>query len=228
MSLEDKVFFFILCCLNPVLSMLRGTDSFSSVIGCKRCSREDLAIVLIYLFIILIITFINKRRLSKRNKKIKKSNKQIKFTSSNINKLLISLFLIGFVGSFLSAGIAVMFTLALVFLDLSPFIASPTALLLSCMTSGSATLLYFLNGQIDLLGGLVGGIVILMFTIGTRLTVYKRMMSMGRESILVLFIIILITISIPINVYKVLPEILEDKRNGKNIWEFESVCPKDG
>lgn len=227
MNKADMIFFFILCSLNPALSMLRGTKSFKSIIHCKQCTKEDTTIVLIYLLLIVILTFINKRRLSERSKNISTSNKQIKFHQKNVNMMILSMFFIGFMGGFLSAGIAIMFSLTLIFLGLSPFIASPTALMLSCMTSGSATLLYFLNGQVDAVSGILGSLVILIFSLGTRITLYKRMMKKGKESVLVLFIIILICISIPINVYKVLPKIIEQRNAGKNIWALGSICPKD-
>jgi uncharacterized membrane protein YfcA len=208
-NLGDKLFFFIICLLNPTLGLLRGTKSFKSIIDCKHCSKLDLIIVLSYLVIIIILTFINSNRMLKRSKSLKDSNKQIKITPKKLTTLLIGLFLIGFSGSYLSAGLAIMFTLTLVFLGLSPFIASPTALMLSCMTSGSATFLYLMNKEIDWLAGVLGSSVIVIFSIGTRLTLYKKMMNMGKESWIMLFIIILVSIAIPIGVGKVLPGILK-------------------
>lgn len=146
------------------------------------------------------------------------------FNTKSIIKLLIGLFFVGLIGSFLSAGMAVLFTLTLIFSGLSPFVASPTALILTCMTSASSTFMYLLDGKINFILGGIGSAVILLFSVGTRVTLYKTLMKNGKESVIMLFIIILVGCAIPANVWKVLPAILKDFNDGKNIWIFKPFC----
>jgi hypothetical protein len=50
-------------------------------------------------------------------------------------------------------------------------------------------------------------------------------MKKGKESVLMLFIIVLICISVPINIWKVYPHVHAEMKKGDNIWKFKSICP---
>lgn len=154
-----------------------------------------------YLIIVLLMTIINGVRLVKRNQGIQKSHKNMKFSTKSIIKIVVGLFFVAMVGSFLSAGMTVLFSLTLIFAGLSPFVASPTALILTCMTSASSTFLYLLDGKINFILGAAGSVIILLFSVGTRVTIYRRLMKNGKESVIMLFIIILVGCAVPANVW---------------------------
>lgn len=220
----DIVMLGLICTLNPLLSLFRGSASVKSIIGSKHCSFSDSLIITVYLVIVLALTYINAQRMLEKNKEVVTNHKQIKLTRSNIVKLLATLFLVGAIGSFLSAGMVVLFTLALIFSGLSPFVASPTALILTCMTSASNSILFALNKKISPKAALLGSVVIMTFSMGTRLTVYKTLMKNGRESVILSFIILLVVVAIPANLIKTIPEIIERRKDGQNVFAFNSIC----
>lgn len=220
----DILMLCIICSLNPFLSILRGSKGMASPIGSSHCSATDLTIIFAYLLFVILITVINSRRILKKNKATKSSQKQIEFTPVTIVKMVIAFFLVGLVGSYLGSGLSILFTLALIFAGLSPFVASPTALLLTCMMAGSNAVLFALNNSLSPKASLYGSIIILVVSMAIRLTLYEVMMKQGKESIILSFIISIVLISIPANLIKVLPEIWEERTNGVDIFAFKGIC----
>lgn len=109
-------------------------------------------------------------------------------------------------------------------MGMTPFVAGPTSLMMSAISSASSTFIYLLNKNIDLWFAVIGGSIILVVSVLTRATIYKRIMQLGRESILLLFMVILLVISIPANLYKVIPTVIEEKNDGKDIFRFKGFC----
>jgi hypothetical protein len=110
------------------------------------------------------------------------------------------LFLVSLIGSFVSVGVVICFTLYLVNVGMTPFVASPTAMFLTLLQSSSSSLMYMLNGKINYVLAGVGSLVILIFSMGTRLTIYKTVLKKGKGSVIMIYIIILIMVSIPANI----------------------------
>jgi hypothetical protein len=222
----DVIMLVIICLLNPLLAVLRGGKHSKSIIGNVVCSTTDVIIVCSYLAIVAILTVVNSARMKSRAADMIESEKQLVLGGSNLIKILFGLFMVGMIGSFLSAGMAVLFSLTLIFSGLSPFVASPTALIMTCMTSASSTFLYVLAGKIHFMGGLIGSAVILFCSMGTRLTIYKILMKSGKESVIMMFIIILVGMAIPVNIWKVVPKIKAemDATPPINIWAFGGFC----
>ena len=219
----DKYILFLLMLINPIVVLLRGNSLFPSIIGNKKCSKLDTWIFTSYFVVVLIITVINAVRLIKRNKTSIVNGKQISLEPKKLAVLIIGIMVIGCIGTYISAG-STLFGLLLIFTGLSPFVASPTSLIISAMSSASTTFIFFLNGQIDLKLGFVGSLIILACSLGTRVTIYNFMLKKGKESMLMMFIIILTLVSIPANLVKVIPEVISDYVNGKNVMAFSKVC----
>lgn len=138
-------------------------------------------------------------------------------------QLVIGIFLVSLVGSYISQG-STLVGIFLVEMGMTPFVAGPTSLLMSAISSASSTLIYFLNNSIDLWFAVIGGSIIFATSVLTRATIYKKVMRMGKESVLLLFMVILLVISIPANLYKVIPTIIDEKNEGKNIFRFKGFC----
>lgn len=144
--------------------------------------------------------------------------------SAAIIKMLLGAFAISLLGSGFSLSISTLFSIYLFKVGVSPFVASPTSMFLSFLCYTSSTLLYILDGRIEFYSGLIGSIVIAITTVTTRIKIYQSVMDKGKASVLMLCMVILIGITIPINVWQVLPKIIQDYNAGKNIWEFQKMC----
>ena len=225
MDALDLIMLVVIFMLNPLLAFFRGTKAMESFIHNVYCTTEDILIIGIYIVVILVLSGFNCARMIKRSANIEDSEKQIKLTMSSITKYLGAVFVIGMMGSYISVGMSVLFTLNLLSFGLSPFVSSPTALVLSALTSGSSSILYLLNGQLCFIYAVIGSAIIIVFSLGTRLTLYEVIMKSGKESVLLLCLVFMIGLSIPTNLAKILPGIIANAEKGINIWAFTSPCP---
>ena len=100
-----------------------------------------------------------------------------------------------------------MFNIYLVSLKIDPYIASPTALLLTALTNGSSTLINFANGKIYMDVLLIVCPIILASTLVTRLTFYEYFLRKKWTSIPMFFICVMVIFAIIATVYDMVPEI---------------------
>lgn len=126
----DKIMLVFVILLNPVIGLLRGSRSFKSIINNKACSTMDNLIIFSYIIIVGFLTLYNCSRLQKINNLTVKSDTQIDLGTKNIIKLLMGIFVVSLVGSLVSIPV---FALYLIFSGISPFVASPTGMLLTTM-----------------------------------------------------------------------------------------------
>jgi len=222
----DKLSFLMIILASPLISVLRGVDTIPSIIGIKHCSKEDIGVIVISLAVLVWISLINTCRIMERNKRAIISKKQINFTFKAAVSIMVSSLVIGTLGSWLGVAVSTMSNLYLLNLGLSPFVGGPTSLAIVFLTSGSSSMLFFLEGIVDIPAFLMCSVIIVGISLVTRLTIYKVMMKSKKASIPVLFVLLITVVSIPGIVYKMLPPILENISEGISIFDFKfaSVC----
>lgn len=226
MNVADKLTLALYCIITPIVKLARGTQTIASVFGATTCSISDMAICSCYLLFLIIIGAVTTLRLYKRGKHIQNSKSEFRINFSNLLKLQIGTFTIGFLGSSLGIARSLMFNIYLVYMGMGPFVASPTSLLLTAITASSSSMLYIADQLVYLDAVLIIGGLILIFTVGTRITIYEIIMRRGKESVPMLFIVIAIILAIPGVIYKLVPPILEDYKAGVDIWKIGDFCPK--
>lgn len=221
---RDYILLIVFFMMNPILSFLRGTKFVHSMIGIKRCSIPDSLFVLGYLILNLIITAFSYREVNRRNSLVVSDEKQLVFRPVDTLALIFFIFLIGIISGFISTGLAALFTMVLISFKLDPFVSSSTSILLTCLTTGSSSILFYLKGKIYPSALIINGVVIVAVVCLTRLTVYKRIFAQRKSSTLVLCIVLILAISIPSNVLKIVPKLIRMQRGGESIWSFGSIC----
>ena len=224
--ISDMIILFLLLCLDPLLTILRGNENIQSIISNKKCTQQDNHLLVGYFLLILISMFYTSHIVLERNRNRFVVNYE-KSLPINKNKLVYNnfiIFLIGFIGTYSAAGTTAFFTLNLVFMELNSFVASPTSLILSTMMNASSSILFWLSGSIYTDAIIFCGIIILTASVVTRITIYEKILRMGKESYLLLFMMIMKLTSVPLNIYKVLPQVLDERKGGKDIWEWKSLC----
>lgn len=226
-TLTDLMVLLILMVLSPTFTLLRGTKSIDSLIDNIECSNFDIFFLVGYGFIILLFSLLVNEIVLLRNvsRKFYRAENDIKIDSHFSAKFIPLIFLVTTLGALVSTGSSTLITLVLIWMGLSPFLASSTCLIVVIVFSGSSATIYYLNGLIYTPCVLAGGIVVLLSTILTRMTIYQSFMKHGKASLIVLFISITMLMTVPTNILQVLPHIREDIKDGKNIWAFNSFCP---
>lgn len=222
----DKISFIIIILATPIISLLRGVGTTRSIIGVDHCSKEDIAICSISFLVLAWISYLNTKSIIRRNKKAILSSNQIKFNLKNTTGIIVSSLIIGLLGSWLGVAISTMSNLYLLSLGLNPFVGGPTSLAIVFLTSGSSSILFFLDGVIDLPTFVICSLIIVTISILTRFTIYNMMVRTKKASIPVLCVLIITVISIPGIVFKILPPILKDIRDGVDFMkiDFASFC----
>lgn len=223
----DFLIFSIYIVLNPVFTMIRGNKSLPSVIDNQECSPFDLYLLISYGVILLLLTFfVNELVLLRNvNRKFYRAENDLQIDTKFSLKFIPLILLVTTLGSYVSTGSSTLITLVLIWMGLSPFLASSTCLIIVIIFSGSSAAIYSLNGLIYTSCVLIGGSVVLLSTILTRMTIYQIFMKKGSASLILLFISITMLMSVPSNIYQVFPHIQQEYLKGKNIWAFKSFCP---
>ena len=221
---NDSLYYVLLLAVNPVFSLLRGTKNSPSLIGVRRCGKRDFTVVVAYGLFLGYLARHLKTIVFERNLFNKANIANIEFTEQNTRTLMISMFVVGFIGSFLSAGSAALITFSLIMIKMTPFTASPTALTITILFGISSTLICYLEGLIYMSASVIGGLFVIVSTLIVRLTIYETFAKKGKASMLLLFIGIMMGVSTVAGIAQVGPIIYKEYMEGQNIFRFHSIC----
>jgi hypothetical protein len=220
----DILLLVLIMLLNPALSFgVRIVNSNKTVVG-GQCDPREYYILGAYILAIAILTVISCVVMFRRNQKRDIHGNQIVFDKKMIAKILIGSFLISLFGAAFSIAIAMLFTLYFISMQMTPFTASSTSMFMTLVCFANSTFLYIVDGKVQLKIGLIGCAVVILSVLGTRFTIYQKMMDMGKGSIMMLFMVILVAAAQPLNLWQVIPTIIDDHNAGKSIWTFKSFC----
>ena len=221
---NDSLYYILLLLVNPLFSLLRGTKNNPSLIGVRKCGKKDFTIVVGYVMFLVYIARHLKSLVFERNFFTRANIANIEFNEDNTKKLMISMFVVGFTGSFLSAGSAALITFSLIMIKMTPFAASPTALSITILFGISSSFICYLEGLIYMSATLIGGLFVVVSTLIVRLTIYETFVKQGKASMLLLFIGIMMGVSTIAGIFQVGPIIYKEYMNGVNIFLFHSIC----
>lgn len=225
LTLKDAAVIGLLMLINPIITKMRS-DSSSKWYHVQKCSTGDLYVLIGYLGFLIAIGLYQVNDILNRNKLSQPKKNTVNLgTKVYCLKFAGGVMGVSFVGGFLASGSSALLSMFMISLEIYPFIASSTTLLLAVIFSGSSSLIYALTGKIYLFTTLVCGAVVVLSTILTRMTLYQAFLKHGRASLLVLFIAISLGFSIPANIIQVYPS-LEVKYRSGNLWTFYGLCPK--
>ena len=211
--------------LNPLISTIRASKE-GKWYQSTRCTVADTVVLLVYAGLLVLLTILLSKNVLTRNLKKRLSKKDISLKEpSYCVKFALGIVGVSFVGGFLAAGSSTLLSIFMISLEIYPFIASSTTMVLAVIFSGSSTILYALNGLIYIKCVLIAGTVVLVTTIITRMTLYQSFLKHGKASLILLFIAITMLVTIPSNIVQVYPHIKEDYDAGKNIWALNDYCP---
>ena len=221
---QDAAFYLMLFFLNPFVTLLRGNKFKPSIIGINKCGFGDISIIVCYCASLIFISVVLKRQIVIRNKNVGFHDDNVDFSGSSPDKVKLIMILVGFVGSFLSAGASALITFSLIYLKMTPFTASPTSLLIGVVFGFSASFIFFLEGLLFSQAIVFGGLVVICATLGTRLTIYEAFLKQGKGSMILLFISNLTAISMLSAAFQVGPVVWRQYTSGSNIFKFKSLC----
>jgi len=213
--------------INPLFVYVRGSDVIPSLIQNKQCSNMDYLLLGTYVTSLLILCMMTRALILSRNPRRKVvADMDVAITENYTLKFMPSIFAVAFVGGFLSSGSCTLITMSMIVFGLGPFVASSTSLVVAVIFSGSSAMVYWLNGNIYPSCALIGGAVVALSTTLTRATLYQQFVRLGKSSIILLFIFVMLVFTIPSNLWQVVPHIKQEYDQGKDIWAFSSFCPK--
>lgn len=221
----DSLILLIMLLVNPFVTLLRGSHYIKPLISMERCSWRDFSVLISYVSFLIIITMYCATSVYKRNKNLPLGPKDVEFNSfPKIAQYALSIMTASFVGGFLASGSTTILSILLMLSGIDTFIASSTTLLIAIIYTTSSAVLYSMNGFIYLSCALIGGAVVVLSTLVTRMTIYQYFLKHGKASMILLFISIMMMITIPSNIIQVGPHIKQQYDEGKNIFKFESFC----
>lgn len=220
----DILLLVLIMALNPFLSfgvrMVNGNKT--AVAG--KCDSREFYVLGAYVLGIVVLTVISCVVMYRRNQNRDIHGNQIVLDKKMIARILIGSFLISLFGAAFSIAIAMLFTLYFISMQMTPFTASATSMFMTLVCFTNSTFLYIVDGKVQTKIGIIGSAVVILSVIGTRFTIYQKMMDLGKGSLMMLFMVILVALAQPLNLWQVIPTIIDDQNAGKNIWAFKSFC----
>ena len=224
-SQNDFLFYLLIFIAPPLFSLLRGTKDRPSIIGIDRCGGGDLMLVLVYLVGLTFLTIHLKNIIQSRNSFVKQNVANVDFKRDEAtNKMLVTMVGVGFIGTFMSAGFAILLNMSMIMLELTPFVASATSLYIGAILNLAASMVFYFEGMLYINCAIVGGLVIAGATLGVRLTIYERFVKSGKGSYTLFFMSIMLAMAIVSTLSVVGPKIKASHDAGENIWAFSSIC----
>ena len=217
----------ILCFLlavNPIISLIRGNKMMPSILGIQKCSSVDYLVIFMLIVLLVVITFRIKKRLVERNKFVVQNPDNVDFTGEKLTYSILTMFVVGFIGSFLSVGSSSLLTFSLIMLGMPPFCASPASLLVGIIYGSAAAVIFFLEGQIYPSSALFGGLMVIAGTLTTRATIYEAFLKKGKGSVILLFISIMMVLCVVLSIVQVYPKIKSEYYKGVDIWALRTLC----
>jgi len=220
----DKLKFVIIpFFIMAFLSLLRESNMVS------KCSLIYWSLIFLFVIIVLIFDYfviihIEKEYDYRRFINFPYDDKDIKWTRNTIVKLSAIGFVAGFVAGTVGIGGGVILGPILLDLGIHPIVSSVTTNFLVLITSSSTTFQFIL---FKLLNFEYGFFCITFSALGSYCGTYlvnNYVKNTGKQSfiVLVLFMVVIISaVALPLSS---LINIIEDYRNGIDIFEFESLC----
>lgn len=220
----DKLQFVLIPFLiMAILSILRESEMV------PKCS--SLYWILVILFIIIVLVFdyfiifhIEKEFNYRRTINFPYDSKDISWTRSTIIKLCFIGFMAGFIAGIIGIGGGVVLGPILLDLGIHPIVGTVTTNFLVLITSSSTTFQFIL---FKMLNFEYGFFCIIFSALGSYCGTYlvnNYVKNTGKQSIIVFILFLVVVISAIVLPLSSLFNIIEDYKNGLNIFEFESLC----
>lgn len=209
--------------------MLKGSKKAPSLIGVQNCSAGYWVLSMAFIPISIISIYFLSKVSIQEYLYMKRMNYNFLESDLHLNKMTvikISIygFFVGVLGSMLGIGGGIIVGPLFLEMKLDPTVASYTASFLAFFTAGSSTLQYIVWGQMTydysgmaILFGTIGGIIGLF-------TILRFVQKYNKQSIIVIFLAITLILSCACLMSTGIFKIIEDQSDGKDIWEFKSLC----
>jgi hypothetical protein len=211
--------------INPCFSFFTRVIKWAKENDDGICNRAEFILIVVQIIITLLLSVVSSIYVSKKNRNRQKCEISVDFTPSFLVKLVIGTFVISYLSTAYSVAISLLLILYFVqYLKIDVFSSSLTSQLLATLCFINSTILYVIDGRVSFILGVLGCFIVFVCSLGTRITVYQKIMDRGRESILMLFMIILTGLTIPVNIESIVPLVFKDFREGKGLFESLPFC----
>ena len=222
----DKLMFIIIPYgIMVFLTLLRESNLIS------KCSLLYWILMFIYIFVVLYSDY--KAMLHIENEFNWRKRINFPFDSRDIQwnrKAIIKLTIIGFVAGFIAGTIGigggVVLGPILLGLDIHPVVCAVNTNFLVLLTSSSTTFQFILFNMLNYQYGLLSVIFSALGAFVATKLINEYVKRTGKQSLIVLILFIVVGISTIVLMVSSVTEIIEDYKNGENIFEFESLCTK--
>ena len=213
------------------MNILLPTKSRESPIGIKMCTWEYWALWSSFLAMCVICACIAVKLLTwQQGLKIKYGNinlvdSDLRFTVKETSKIL-SLGLIGgFLAGAFGLGGGVIFNPVLLTMGLPPQVSAATGLYLVTYSKIATSLVYFLNGEMNVFFALWIGLWAVVGGVTGAAATWVYMKLSGRQSIIIWMLVAMFVVEVVVIPLVGWTQLAKDIENGVDIGKFTELCP---
>lgn len=212
-----------------MVTLLKGSDHFNSLVGIRVCSPLYWAISFSYLPICIVITFIVGRIVYEEYNYRREigypfHSSDIRWTKDLIIKYPLYALSAGVLSGLLGIGGGLILGPLFLELGIHPLVSSATSNFLVVFICSSTTLQYIILGMMNFNYGIV---CVILSTLGSYVGTYliqKYIEKTKRNSIIVFIlaaVLFISTVFIPSHTFV---EMMKKINDGVNVWQFHSPC----
>ena len=208
-----------------IISFLRGSPKFNSIIGVERCDALDFVLLFLNMATLLVLEAINIRNL-KRDYGIKENNNyqfvkgDVAWNSQNIEKFILLGLVGGVVSGLVGLGGGAIYTPLLMEFGIAPSIAGGTSMYMSVFATLSASILFMFQGFLIYEWALTLSISSVIGTVFGITIIGNLVKSSGRSSYLILLLAFVLSVSAFVIGTKGALNILDDIEEGNKLFDF--------
>jgi uncharacterized membrane protein YfcA len=220
---------FSLTVLSLVVTFLRGSKKFDSIIGIEKCSVPDWTLVVLLIVFMGVFSFLGVR-LNKKEQALKekvgrgRGPSDISFEGKQLFNLCFFAFVGGWVSGALGLGGGSIFNPLMISMGVPPSVSTSTGMYMIMLSTAASSTIYIAYGAMDLQFGIWLSCWSSMGILSAITVVNKVMKKYKRQSILVFILVGVLMVSallVPIQSGLDLVGALAD---GKDIWKITSIC----
>jgi uncharacterized membrane protein YfcA len=212
-----------------IVTFLRGSNNFESVLGISKCGAVDWTLVGSLVLIMFIFSYIGVK-INKKEQALKmkvgrgRGPSDLTFTGKQLLSLCFFAFVGGWVSGALGLGGGSIFNPLMISMGIPPSVSTATGMYMIMFSTAASSTIYIVYGAMNIQFAIWLSIWSSMGILTGITIVNKLMKKYKRQSILVFILVGVLAMSALLVPIQSVINLMATLENGNEIWKITSIC----